>query len=442
MQKIMVVNRGEIAVRVMRSCRDLGISTVAVYSEADKNSLFLEYADDTVCIGPAPSNRSYLNIPAILSAAEQRGVTAIHPGYGFLSENARFAEICERCNIAFIGPTSETIALLGSKEEGRSKADSLGIPLPPGSKGILQNIDEVKSVARKVGFPVIMKAVAGGGGRGLQVVHKEADLEASFHLIQREAEATFGSKDIFLEKFFQKPKHFEVQVIGDGKGKVIHVGDRDCSIQRRNQKILEEGNAPVVPDDVREKIRNDAVRLMESVNYRGVGTVEFVLEDNKHYFLEVNTRIQVEHTVSEEISGIDFVAKQIEIALGEDVHLDQNEVTLTGHALECRINAEDPDSFIPSAGDITRWVQPGGQGVRVDSGYAQGYRVLPHYDSLVAKVITYGKTREAAIRKMSTALREFRIEGIKTNIPLHQRILKDQEFLEGNYTTSYLSRLI
>lgn len=440
-KKVLIVNRGEIAIRIMRACREMGIATVAVYSKADKDSLFVSFADEAVCIGPAPATESYLYIPAILCAAEQKDVDAIHPGYGFLAENARFSEICEKCNITFIGPDSSTIDLLGSKEKSRVKAAELNVPLSPGSKGILKNVEEAVTVATQIGYPVMLKASAGGGGRGIRVVRKESELGVALATIQQEAGAAFGSSDVFMEKFFEEPKHYEVQILGDGKGKAIHIGDRDCSVQRRNQKIIEEGNATSISDAARESARADALRLVETLNYKGAGTVEFLLDGDEYFFLEVNTRIQVEHCVSEEISGIDLIRKQIEIASG-DVELVQDDVKFSGHALECRVNAEDPINFMPSAGKITKWIQPGGLGVRIDSGFAQGYTVLPHYDSLVAKVITKGDTRDIAINRMKSALREFVVEGIKTNIPLHLQVLEHPKFLDGSYTTKLLSEML
>jgi len=442
-KKVLVANRGEIALRVIRACKELGIKTVAVHSEADANSLHVRAADEHLCIGPADAALSYRNIPNVLSAAEITGVDAIHPGYGFLSENAHFAEVCESIGIKFIGPTSEHIALMGDKAKAREIVAKKGLPVTPGSPGELKSEQEALEAATKIGYPVIIKATAGGGGRGMRVVNKADDLARAFQAAQAEAKSTFGHDGVYLERYFLEPRHIEVQVIADHRGHVVHLGERDCSVQRRHQKLLEETPSPAVDEKLRKEIGRVAVEAVKAVHYRNVGTVEFLLDkDHNFFFMEVNTRIQVEHPITEMVTGIDLIKEQIRLANGQALSFKQQDIRLNGHSLECRINAEDPEKFTPSPGLVTKYNPPGGFGVRVDSAMESNVVVAPHYDSMIAKVITHGRDRQEAIVRMRRALDEFVIEGIKTTIPLHRRILNDPDFQKGHVSTTFLDRFL
>ncbi len=439
-KKILIANRGEIALRVIRTCKELGIRTVAVHSDVDSQSLHVRMADERVCIGPADSSLSYRNIPNVLSAAEVTGADAIHPGYGFLAENAHFAEVCESIGVRFIGPTSDHIAMLGDKAKAREIMGRKNIPLMPGT-GELKSEQEALEAARKIGFPVIFKASAGGGGRGMRVVNREEDLARAFQTAQAEAKANFGNDAVYLEKFFIEPRHIEVQILADEKGRTVYLGERDCSIQRRYQKLLEESPSPAIDDRLRREMGNAAVEAVRSVHYRNAGTVEFLLDkDHNFFFMEINSRIQVEHPVTEMVTGIDLIKEQIRIASGQPLAFRQQDIKLNGHSIECRINAECPDKFTPCPGTVTRFYQPGGLGIRVDSAIESGSVVVPHYDSLIAKLIAHGQNRDEAIARMRRALDEFVIEGIKTTIPLHKRILNDPDFQKGRVSTGFLER--
>lgn len=442
--KILIANRGEIALRVIRACRELNIKTVAVYSEADATSLHVRFADEAVCIGPAPSSESYLNIPAIISAAEITDVEAIHPGYGFLSENAHFAEICESCNIAFIGPTPETIRLMGDKVQARETVRKIGVPLTPGGKGVIKNQQEALKVAKEIKYPLIIKAAAGGGGKGMRVCHNDVTLTSSFNIAQKEAEANFGNPNVYIEKYIADPRHIEFQILADKHGNVIHLGERDCSIQRRHQKLLEESPSTALDSKLRKKMGETSVKIAKACNYRGVGTIEYLLNSNgEFYFMEMNTRIQVEHPVTEMVTGIDLIKEQIKVASGEKLKIKQDDVKMSGAAIECRINAEDPsNNFMPSPGKITELNLPGGFGVRVDTHIYSGYAIPPFYDSMVAKLIVHDKTRIEAIRKMRRALEEFYISPIKTTIGLHSEILDHPMFVEGKVSTHFLEKMV
>lgn len=441
--KILIANRGEIALRIIRACKELGIKTVAVYSTADSHSLHVKLADESVCIGPAPSIQSYLNINAIISAAELTDAEAIHPGYGFLAENAAFAEICENCGITFIGPTSESMRLMGDKISARQAMIKQEVPILPGTKDAVQDVKEAITVAKKIGFPVIIKATAGGGGRGMKIVHSPAALPNAFATARAEAQAGFGNPEVYMEKYCQQPRHVEIQVLGDKHGNVIHLGERDCSIQRRHQKLIEESPCSVLTPQLRAAMGDAAVRAAKAVDYNSAGTVEFLLDsDGNFYFMEMNTRIQVEHPVTEMVTGIDIVREQIRSAAGLKLRYKQSDVKIKGHAIECRINAEDPFKFTPCPGKITSYHTPGGLGVRVDSFVYDQYTVLPHYDSLISKLIVHADTREDAIRRMLRALDEYIIEGIKTTIPFHKRILSNKDFIEGNLDTGFLERMV
>jgi acetyl-CoA carboxylase biotin carboxylase subunit len=442
-KKVLVANRGEIALRVIRACKELGIKTVAVHSEADAGALHARAADERLCIGPSEAALSYRNIPNVLSAAEITGADAIHPGYGFLSENAHFAEVCESIGIKFIGPTSENIALMGDKAKAREIVGKKGLPVTPGSPGELKSEQEALEAATKIGYPVIIKASAGGGGRGMRVVNKADDLARAFQAAQAEAKSTFGNDSVYLERYFLEPRHIEVQVIADHRGHVVHLGERDCSIQRRHQKLVEETPSPAVDDKLRREIGRVAVEAVKAVHYRNVGTVEFLLDkDRNFFFMEVNTRIQVEHPITEMVTGIDLIKEQIRLANGQALSFKQQDVRLNGHSLECRINAEDPEKFTPSPGLITKYNAPGGFGVRVDSAMESNAIVAPYYDSLIAKVITHGRDRQEAIARMRRALDEFIIDGIKTTIPLHKRIVSDPDFQKGHVSTTFLDRFL
>ena len=442
--KILIANRGEIALRVIRACRELGIPTVAVYSEADRDSLHVRFADEAVCIGPAPSQDSYLNIPAIISAAEVTDVEAIHPGYGFLAENAHFAEICESCNITFIGPKSQTIRAMGDKVVAKETMVKNKVSVTPGGDGVIESKEEALEVAKEIKYPVIIKAAAGGGGKGMRVCHNDITLVSSFTIAQNEAEANFGNPDVYIEKYIERPRHIEFQIMADQFGNVVHLGERDCSIQRRHQKLLEEAPSPALNEDLRQKMGETAVRAAQAVNYKGAGTVEFLLDSNdEFYFMEMNTRVQVEHPVTEMVTGIDIIKEQIRIAAGEKLSFKQEDIVIRGVSIECRINAEDPrNNFIPSPGMIEELNIPGGFGVRVDTHIYQGYQISPYYDSLVAKLIVHANTRMEAIYRMNRALEEFYIGPIKTTIGLHIEILKDPRFLKGKVTTHFLDKMI
>jgi acetyl-CoA carboxylase biotin carboxylase subunit len=442
-KKVLIANRGEIALRVIRACKELGIRTVAIHSEADSASLHVRAADEKVCVGPPEASLSYRNIPNVLSAAEVTGVDAIHPGYGFLSENAHFAEVCESIGIKFIGPTSENIAMMGDKAKAREVVAKRGLPVTPGSLGELRSEDDAMQAAQKIGFPVIIKATAGGGGRGMRVVNKAEDLGRAFQAAQAEAKSTFGNENVYLERYFLEPRHIEVQIMADHRGHVIHLGERDCSIQRRHQKLVEETPSPAIDEKLRREIGRVAVEAVKAVHYRNVGTVEFLLDKERNFFfMEVNTRIQVEHPITEMVTGIDLIKEQIRLAAGHPLAIRQQDVALNGHSMECRINAEDPEKFTPSPGQITKYSAPGGFGVRVDSAMESGAIVVPYYDSMIAKLITHGRDRQEAMARMRRALDEFVIDGIKTTIPLHRRIFNDPEFQKGHISTAFLEQLL
>ncbi|HSQ59891.1 MAG TPA: acetyl-CoA carboxylase biotin carboxylase subunit [Acidobacteriota bacterium] len=443
-QKILVANRGEIALRVVRAARELGIRTVAVYSEADRDSLHVRLADEAVCIGPAPSSQSYLNIPRIISAAEVTAADAIHPGYGFLSENAHFAEICESCHITFIGPTSEQIRTMGDKAVARKTAVEAGVPVTPGSEGILHSADEAVETAKALGYPVIIKAAAGGGGKGMRVAWDEPALRNGVLTAQAEAEANFGSGQVYLERYVERPRHIEVQIIGDKHGNVVHLGERECSIQRRHQKLIEESPSPALTTELRAAMGEAAVRAASAIGYQSTGTIEFLLAPNgEFYFMEMNTRIQVEHPVTEEVTRLDLIKAQIAVTAGDPLPWKQPEIAFQGHALECRVNAESAErNFRPSPGLVKYFHAPGGPGVRVDSHLYSGYVVPPHYDSMVAKIICWGANREESMARMNRALLEIVIEGIETTIPLHRRILVDPAFRRGDIHTGYLDAFL
>lgn len=442
-KKVLIANRGEIALRVIRACKELDIKTVAIHSEADARALHVRAADEKVCVGPAESALSYRNIPNVLSAAEITGVDAIHPGYGFLSENAHFAEVCESIGMKFIGPSSENIAMMGNKAKAREIVAQRGLPVTPGSPGELRSEEEALQAAQRIGFPVIIKATAGGGGRGMRVANKAEDVGRAFQAAQAEAKSTFGNDGVYLERYFLEPRHIEVQILADQYGRVVHLGERDCSIQRRHQKLVEETPSPVVDDKLRREIGRVAVEAVKAAHYRNVGTVEFLLDkDRQFYFMEVNTRIQVEHPITEMVTGVDLIKEQIRLAAGHPLSIRQQDVTITGHSLECRINAEDPEKFTPSPGVITKYSSPGGFGIRVDSAMESGSVVVPYYDSMIAKLITHGRDRQESTARMRRALGEFIIEGIKTTIPLHRRILDDPDFQKGHLSTTFLERFL
>ena len=442
--KILIANRGEIAVRVIRACKELGIRTVAIYSEADRNSLHVRLADEAICVGGARAEQSYLNIPAIISAAEITDVDGIHPGYGFLSQNAHFAEICESCNITFIGPSAHSIRLMGDKIAAKDLMRKSGIPIIPGSMSAVRNKEDALKTARRILYPVIVKAAAGGGGRGMRVCHNDVRLISALMTCQAEAEASFGNGDVFVEKYLQEPRHIEFQILADKSGHTIHLGERDCTIQRRHQKLVEEAPSPAVDHRLRRKMGELAVRAAKAAGYASVGTVEFLLDkDGSFFFIEMNTRIQVEHPVTEMVTGMDLIKEQIRVAAGDSLGIKQDDVRLNGWAIECRINAEDPaNGFSPCPGRITEYQPPGGPGVRLDTHVFAGYDVPPYYDSLLAKLITTGQTRQEAIRVMQRALDEFLIEPIRTTIPLHKQILNDPTFWRGQIATDYLDRMM
>ena len=441
--KILIANRGEIAVRIIRACKELGIRTVAVYSEADAESLHVRLADESVCIGAPPSASSYRNIPALISAAEITDVEAIHPGYGFLAENAHFAEICESCQIVFIGPQPEAMRLMGDKIEAKKSMAKAGVPLIPGSQGVVGTKEEALKLAKQIQYPVILKAAAGGGGKGMRLAHNDVRLISAFMTAQAEAEAAFGVPDVYIEKYIERPRHVEIQIAADAHGHVVSLGERECSIQRRYQKLIEESPSPVVDLKMRKRMGEIAVRGAKAVNYTSLGTIEFLVDEKGNfYFMEMNTRIQVEHPVTEAVTGIDLIKEQIRVAAGERLSFGQEDVHVSGHAIECRVNAEDPDQdFMPCPGQVTLYHAPGGPNVRVDSHLYTGYKVPPHYDSLLAKVITYGRNRQEAIQTMLRALDEMAVDPLKTTIPFHRRALHDPAFLEGVYSTDFVERL-
>ncbi len=440
--KILIANRGEIALRVLRACKELGISTVAVHSTADADAMHVRLADESVCIGPAPARDSYLNIPALMAACEITGADAVHPGYGFLSENARFAEILEAHNITFIGPTSDHIRIMGDKIEAKQTAKRLGIPVVPGSDGAVTPKDDAHAIAREIGYPVLVKAAAGGGGRGMKVALTEADLDNALSTARSEAKAAFGDDALYMEKYLAKPRHIEIQVLGDGQGNAIHLGERDCSLQRRHQKVLEEAPSPALNASQRAEIGEIVADAMRKLKYRGVGTVEFLYEDGQFYFIEMNTRLQVEHPVTEMITGFDLVNEQIRIAAGGTLSLKQEDVLFEGHAIECRINAENPRTFAPSPGTITYYHPPGGLGVRVDSGVYQGYKIPPHYDSLIGKLIVHGRNRVECMMRLRRCLDEFVVDGIQSTIPLFRDLVDNQDIANGQYDIHWLEKYL
>ena len=439
-EKVLIANRGEIALRIIRSCRELDIATVAVYSTVDKKALHVQLADEAVCVGDSLSNKSYLNIPNILAAATSRGVDAIHPGYGFLAENDKFAEMCNDHGITFIGPSPNAIRSMGDKSTAKETMERVGVPTVPGSKGLLLNVEEAYEMAQEIGYPVIIKATAGGGGRGMRLVENKANLEKMFKAAQGEAEAAFGNDGLYMEKFIKKPRHVEIQILADRSGNVVHLGERDCSVQRRHQKLLEESPSPAINHSLRKKMGNAAIAAAKSISYEGAGTVEFLVDDdNNFYFMEMNTRIQVEHPVTEMVTGVDLIAEQIKIAGGDNLGFTQDDIQLNGHAIECRINAEDPShNFRPSPGKITGWLPPGGPGVRVDSHVYTGYEIPPFYDSLIGKLIVWGKDRNTAIKRMNRALNECTVTGIPTTINFHLTLLNKRKFMEGKIHTKYV----
>jgi acetyl-CoA carboxylase biotin carboxylase subunit len=437
-KKLLIANRGEIALRIHRACHEMGIETVAVHSTADSDAMHVRLADQAVCIGPPSATDSYLNIPNIISAAEISGADAIHPGYGFLSENAKFAEIVEAHDLIFVGPKPEHIRIMGDKVEAKRTAGALGLPLVPGSDGAIHDVAEAKALAETIGYPVIIKAASGGGGRGMKVCTSPDQLETLMQQAGTEAKAAFGDATVYMEKYLGNPRHIEFQIFGDGEGNAIHLGERDCSLQRRHQKVLEEAPSPIISAQERDRMGGIVAKAMADMGYRGAGTIEFLWEAGEFYFIEMNTRLQVEHPVTEMITGLDLVREQIRIAEGHPLTLRQEDVQFRGHAIECRINAEDPRTFAPSPGTVTQYHAPGGMNVRVDSGLYQGYRVPPYYDSMIAKLIVYGTTRQGALRRLRRALGEYVIEGMKTTIPLHRALLDDPEFQEGEYTIKWL----
>jgi acetyl-CoA carboxylase biotin carboxylase subunit len=447
-EKILVANRGEIAMRIIRACRELNIKTVAVYSKPDANSMHVQVADEAICIGDGPSSDSYLRIDRLISAAEITDVDAIHPGYGFLSENAHFADVCESCNIRFIGPRSAAMNALHDKALSRNLAKRAGVPTPPGSEGLVETEQDALAIAKKIGYPVMIKAVAGGGGRGMRVAHNDVSLVKGYHTARAEAEKAFGNSGVYVEKFIENPHHVEIQILGDNRGNLIHLGERDCSIQRRNQKLIEETPSPLLDrkesKDLRKKMAKAALRIGELANYTNAGTVEFIADDQGNfYFLEVNKRIQVEHPITEEITGVDLVRQQILIAAGERLSISQSDIKVRGHSIECRINAEDPfQDFRPSPGRIEMYYAPGGIGVRLDSHAYAGYTIPPYYDSMIGKLITWGKDRTEAINRMNRALNEYLITGVKTTISFQMAILQDPDFRRGHYTTSFVEKLL
>jgi len=440
--KILIANRGEIAVRIIRACKELGIHTVAVFSDVDADALHVSLADEAVCIGPAPSAKSYLNMKAIISAAEIADADAIHPGYGFLSENAEFAEICEQCGIVFIGPSADNMRRMGDKISARQTVTAAGVPILPGTNESVETTEEAVRIAAEIGYPIIIKASAGGGGRGMKIVHSPASLPNALAMARTEAQAGFGKADVYIEKFCEHPRHVEIQILGDKHGNVIHLGERDCSIQRRHQKLVEEAPCPVLTPELRERMGACAVAAAKAVNYSSAGTIEYLLDtDGSFYFMEMNTRVQVEHPVTEMVTGVDIIKEQIRSAAGFELRYKQEDIKITGHAIECRINAEDPEKFTPFPGKITGYHTPGGMGVRVESAMYDQYTVLPHYDSMIGKLIVHAENREAAIKRMKVALDEYIIQGIKTTIPFHQKLMNNKQFCDLDFDTNFLERV-
>jgi acetyl-CoA carboxylase biotin carboxylase subunit len=438
--KVLIANRGEIALRVIAACKEMGLKTVAVHSEADRDSLHVRYADDDVCIGPAASKQSYLSISSIIAAAEITGADAIHPGYGFLSENPHFAEIVSECGLTFVGPPAEAIRLMGDKARARETAKNAGVPIIPGSEGAVRTVDEAATIAAGIGFPVILKAAAGGGGRGMRICWEEADLQNQFDTARNEAERAFGVPDVYIEKYLERPRHIEIQVFADSFGRTVALGERECSIQRRHQKLIEESPSAALDETMRKRMCEAAVRLCEAVNYVNAGTIEFLFQDGEFYFMEMNTRIQVEHPVTEEVTGIDLVKEQLRVAAGEHLSVPQGDFRLRGHAIEFRVNAEDPVTFAPSPGKIRELHLPGGPGVRVDTHIYRDYVVPPHYDSLLAKLVVRGKDRLDAIARGRRALEQFVLEGVKTTIPLHRAVLNNEQFIKGDISTRFMDK--
>ncbi len=441
-EKVLIANRGEIALRIHRACHEMGIKTVAVHSTADEDAMHVRLADESVCIGPPPSTDSYLNIPAIISAAEITGADAIHPGYGFLSESAQFAEIIEKHNIAFIGPTAEHIKLMGDKISAKEAVKKAGIPVVPGSDGEVSEFNDAAKIANGIGYPVIVKAASGGGGRGMKIVHNENELSLAISSAQQEAAAAFGDGTVYLEKFLTTPRHIEIQVLADTHGNVVHLGERDCSLQRRHQKILEESPSPALNSAGRDEIGEVCRKAIQTLGYRGAGTIEFLYENGEFYFIEMNTRLQVEHPVTEMITGIDLVREQIRIADGQPLAFKQEDIKFSGHAIECRINAEDPFTFMPSPGQVKDYHTPGGLDVRVDSGLYSRYKIPSHYDSMIAKLIVHGKTRNECLMRLRRSLQEYVIDGIKTTIPLHQKLIREDDFINGDYNIHWLEKYL
>ncbi len=442
-KKILIANRGEIALRIIRACQELEIATVAVHSEADTDALHVRFAHEAICIGPPPGNESYLNMVRIISAAEITGADAIHPGYGFLAENAEFAEICDSCNIKFIGPSASMIRRMGDKVEAKSTMKKAKVPVIPGSEGILRNLQHAQELVSDIGFPIMLKAVAGGGGKGMRLVKSESEIEMNFMMASAEAEGAFGNADLYLEKFITNPRHIEIQIMGDQHGNIVHFGERECSIQRRHQKLLEESPSPVVSEELRQKMGEVAVQGAKKVNYEGAGTIEFLLnENNNFYFMEMNTRIQVEHPVTEMVYGCDLLKDQIRVAAGEKLGYEQKDIVKKGHAIECRINAEDWErNFMPNPGKVENIHFPGGPGIRIDSHIYSQYNIPPFYDSLVAKLIVHGKDRKEAIQRLRRVLNELVIEGVKTTVPFHKKLIENEDFVRGNFDTGFLDRI-
>jgi len=436
--KVLIANRGEIALRVIRACKELGVKTVAVHSTADERAMFVRLADESICVGPAPAKESYMNIPSLLAACEITGAEAIHPGYGFLSENARFAGILEEHDIALIGPKAEHITIMGDKITAKKTAIELGIPVVPGSDGGIDNYDDCLEVARNIGFPVLIKAAAGGGGRGMRLAPTEADLHAAYHDAKRDAGSLYDDDSVYLEKYLTSPRHIEIQVMGDKHGNAVHLGERDCSLQRRHQKVVEEAPSPVISAEKRAEIGEVCAAAMRKLGYVGAGTIEFLYEDGEFYFIEMNTRIQVEHPITEAVTGIDLVREQIRVAAGYELSFTQEDIVLSGHSIECRINAEHAKTFMPSPGKITDFHTPGGLGVRIDSGIYSGYQIPPHYDSLLGKLIVHGKNRTEALMRLNRCLEEFVIGGVNTTIPLFKALMKNSDFIDGNYDIKWL----
>ena len=441
-EKVLIANRGEIALRVHRACKELGIKTVAVHSSADNEAMHVKLADESVCIGPPQAKDSYLNIPSIISACEITGAEAVHPGYGFLSENAHFAEILEAHNLTFIGPSSEHIQIMGDKITAKETVSKLGIPVVPGSNGKIEDLNHAKKIADEIGYPILIKASSGGGGKGMKIAHASTDLENAFNLAKVEAKASFGDDTVYIEKYLNAPRHIEIQIFGDKHGNAIHLGERDCSLQRRNQKVLEEATSPVIDDNQREKIGNIASQAISKLGYVGAGTIEFLYQNGEFYFIEMNTRLQVEHPITEIITNIDLVKEQISIAAGSELSLKQENVSINGHAIECRINAENPKTFVPSAGKIITYHPASGPGVRVDSAAYAGYSIPPYYDSMIGKLIVFGQDRNDCLAKLDRALDEFVIEGVETTLPLFKDLLRNNDIQEGNYNIHWLEKYL